>query len=126
MSLSRVFIFVFFYLASTQLAVASSQQETFLSICDTAMKLNDKITAKLMAERLSKTNTSLLDQSANKDYQNCLEFSGMYTQKAKPDLIEVTRLILELENELEAKCKLLLSLQPQIAVSQKICRAFWD
>lgn len=57
-------------------AIAFDRQSlTYLAICETAVKTNDKITAKLMAEKLLgiKKNTEVPSEKSR--LMNCLEFS---------------------------------------------------
>ena len=125
MSLTRLLLIKLMFWVSTHAMAFDRQSLTYLSICETAIKTNDKITANLMAEKLLDIweNTELPSDKSR--LMNCLEFSEIDYETQSMSYLVLQEDIRKLEQELVEKCEMLLDLKPRVALDTQICRSIW-
>ena len=125
MSLTRLLLIKLMFWVSTHAMAFDRQSLTYLSICETAIKTNDKITANLMAEKLLDIweNTEVLSDKSR--LMNCLEFSEIDYETQSMSYLVLQEDIRKLEQELVEKCEMLLDLKPRVALDTQICRSIW-
>ena len=111
---------------STHAMAFDRQSLTYLAICETAIKTNDKITANLMAEKLLDIweNTEILSDKSR--LMNCLEFSEIDYETQSMSYPILQEDIRKLEQELVEKCEMLLDVKPRVALDTQICRSIWQ
>ena len=121
MSLTRFLLIKLMFLVPTHAIAIDQQSLTYLAICETAVKTNDKITAKLLAEKLLdiwEITEVPLDKSS---LMTCLEFSEIESTSH----VTLQEDIRKLEQELVKKCEMLLDVKPRAALDIHICRSIW-
>jgi hypothetical protein len=125
MSLSRLLLIKVMFWVSTHAMAFDRQSLTYLAICETAVKTNDKITANLMAEKLLDIweNTEVLSDKSR--LMNCLEFSEIDYETQSMSYLVLQEDIRKLEQELAEKCEMLLDVKPRAALDIHICRSIW-
>jgi hypothetical protein len=125
MSLTRLLLIKLMFWVSTHAMAFDQQSLTYLAICETAVKTNDKITANLMAEKLLDIweNTEVLSDKSR--LMNCLEFSEIDYETQSMSFLVLQEDIRKLEQELVEKCEMLLDVKPRAALDTQICRSIW-
>ena len=125
MSLTRFLLIKLMFWVSTHAMAFDRQSLTYLAICETAIKTNDKITANLMAEKLLDIweNTEVLSDKSR--LMNCLEFSEIDYETQSMSYLVLQEDIRKLEQELVEKCEMLLDVKPRAALYTQICRSIW-
>ena len=125
MSLTRFLLIKLMFWVSTHAMAFDRQSLTYLAICETAIKTNDKITANLMAEKLLDIweNTEVLSDKSR--LMNCLEFSEIDYETQSMSYLVLQEDIRKLEQELVEKCEMLLDVKPRVALDTQICRTIW-
>ena len=107
-------------------AIAFDRQSlTYLAICETAVKTNDKITAKLMAEKLLGIWKNTEVPSEKSRLMSCLEFSEIDYETESISHVALQEDIRKLEQELVEKCEMLLDVKLRAALDTQICRSIW-
>ena len=125
MSLTRLLLIKLMFWVPTHATAFDRQSLTYLAICETAVKTNDKITAKLLAEKLLdiwEITEVPLDKSS---LMTCLEFSEIDYETQSISHLVLQDDIRKLEKELVEKCEMLLDVKPRAALDTQICRSFW-
>jgi hypothetical protein len=125
MSLSRLLLIKVMFWVSTHAMAFDRQSLTYLAICETAVKTNDKITANLMAEKLLDIWENTEEPSDKSRLMNCLEFSEIDYETQSMSYLVLQEDIRKLEQELVEKCEMLLDLKPRVALDTQICRSIW-
>lgn len=125
MSLSRLLLIKLMFWVSTHAMAFDRQSLTYLSICETAIKTNDKITANLMAEKLLDIWENTEVPSDKSRLMNCLEFSEIDYETQSMSYLVLQEDIRKLEQELVEKCEMLLDVKPRAALDIHICRSIW-
>jgi len=125
MSLSRLLLIKVMFWVSTHAMAFDGQSLTYLAICETAVKTNDKITANLMAEKLLDIWENTEVPSDKSRLMNCLEFSEIDYETQSMSYLVLQEDIRKLEQELVEKCEMLLDLKPRVALDTQICRSIW-
>ena len=125
MSLSRLLLIKVMFWVSTHAMAFDRQSLTYLAICETAVKTNDKITANLMAEKLLDIWENTEVPSDKSRLMNCLEFSEIDYETQSMSYLVLQEDIRKLEQELVEKCEMLLDLKPRVALNTQICRSIW-
>ena len=125
MSLSRLLLIKVMFWVSTHAIAFDRQSLTYLAICETAVKTNDKITANLMAEKLLDIWENTEVPSDKSRLMNCLEFSEIDYETQSMSYLVLQEDIRKLEQELVEKCEMLLDLKPRVALDTQICRSIW-
>ena len=125
MSLSRLLLIKVMFWVSTHAMAFDRQSLTYLAICETAVKTNDKITANLMAEKLLDIWENTEVPSDKSRLMNCLEFSEIDYETQSMSYLVLQEDIRKLEQELVEKCEMLLDLKPRVALDTQICRSIW-
>ena len=125
MSLTRLLLIKLMFWVSTHAIAFDRQSLTYLSICETAIKTNDKITANLMAEKLLDIWENTEVPSDKSRLMNCLEFSEIDSEIEIISHVALQEDIRKLEQELVEKCEMLLDLKPRAALDIHICRSIW-
>jgi hypothetical protein len=125
MSLSRLLLIKVMFWVSTHAMAFDRQSLTYLAICETAVKTNDKITANLMAEKLLDIWENTEVSSDKSRLMNCLEFSEIDYETQSMSYLVLQEDISKLEQELVEKCEMLLDLKPRVALDTQICRSIW-
>ena len=125
MSLSRLLLIKVMFWVSTNAMAFDRQSLTYLAICETAVKTNDKITANLMAEKLLDIWENTEVPSDKSRLMNCLEFSEIDYETQSMSYLVLQEDIRKLEKELVEKCEMLLDVKPRAALDTQICRSIW-
>ena len=125
MSLSRLLLIKVMFWVSTNAMAFDRQSLTYLAICETAVKTNDKITANLMAEKLLDIWENTEVPSDKSRLMNCLEFSEIDYETQSMSYLVLQEDIRKLEKELVEKCEMLLDVKPRVALDTQICRSIW-
>ena len=125
MSLTRLLLIKLLCWVSTHSIAFDQQSLTYLAICKTAIKTNDKITANLMAVKLLADLENTDVPSNISELKKCLEFSEIDYETRSMSHLVLQDDILKLEQELIEKCEMLLHLKPRLALDTQICRSFW-
>ena len=125
MSLTRLLLIKLMFWVSTHAMAFDRQSLTYLSICETAIKTNDKITANLMAEKLLDIWENTEVPSDKSRLMNCLEFSEIDYETQSMSYLVLQEDIRKLEQELVEKCEMLLDVKPRVALDTQICRSIW-
>ena len=125
MSLSRLLLIKVMFWVSTHAMAFDRQSLTYLAICETAVKTNDKITANLMAEKLLDIWENTEVPSDKSRLINCLEFSEIDYETQSMSYLVLQEDIRKLEQELVEKCEMLLDVKPRVALDTQICRSIW-
>ena len=125
MSLTRLFLIKLMFWVSTDAMAFDRQSLTYLSICETAIKTNDKITANLTAEKLLDIWENTEVPSDKSRLINCLEFSEIDYETQSMSYLVLQEDIRKLEQELVEKCEMLLDVKPRVALDTQICRSIW-
>ena len=125
MSLSRLLLIKVMFWVSTNAMAFDRQSLTYLAICETAVKTNDKITANLMAEKLLDIWENTEVPSDKSRLMNCLEFSEIDYETQSMSYLVLQEDIRKLEQELVEKCEMLLDVKPRVALDTQICRSIW-
>ena len=125
MSLSRLLLIKVMFWVSTHAIAFDRQSLTYLAICETAVKTNDKITANLMAEKLLDIWENTEVPSDKSRLMNCLEFSEIDYETQSMSYLVLQEDIRKLEQELVEKCEMLLDVKPRVALDTQICRSIW-
>ena len=125
MSLSRLLLIKVMFWVSTNAMAFDRQSLTYLAICETAVKTNDKITANLMAEKLLDIWENTEVPSDKSRLMNCLEFSEIDYETQSMSYLVLQEDIRKLEQELVEKCEMLLDVKPRVALDTQICRTIW-
>ena len=125
MSLTRLLLIKLMFWVSTHATAFDRQSLTYLSICETAIKTNDKITANLTAEKLLDIWENTEVPSDKSRLMNCLEFSEIDYETESISHVALQEDIRKLEQELVEKCEILLDVKPRAALDTQICRSIW-
>ena len=125
MSLTSLLLIKLLCWVSTHAIAFDKQSLTYLAICETAIKTNDKITANLMAEKLLDILENTHIASNKSRLMKCLEFSEMDYETQSMRHLDLQEDIMKLEQELLKKCEMLLEVKPRLALSTQVCRSFW-
>ena len=125
MSLTRLLLIKLMFWVSTYAMAFDRQSLTYLAICETAVKTNDKITAKLMAEKLLGIWKNTEVPSEKSRLMSCLEFSAIDYETESISHVALQKDIRKLEQELVEKCKMLLDVKPRAALDAQIYRSIW-
>lgn len=125
MSLTRFLLIKLMFWAPTHAIAFDRQSLTYLAICETAVKTNDKITAKLMAEKLLGIWKNTEVPSEKSRLMTCLEFSEIDYETESISHVALQEDIRKLEQELVEKCEMLLDVKPRAALDIHICRSIW-
>ena len=125
MSLTRLLLIKLMFWVSTHAMAFDRQSLTYLAICETAVKTNDKITAKLMAEKLLGIWKNTEVPSEKSRLMSCLEFSEIDYETESISHVALQEDIRKLEQELVEKCEMLLDVKPRAALDIRICRSIW-
>lgn len=113
------------FCVSTHAIAFDRQLLTYLAICETAIKTNDKITANLMAEKLLDIWENTEVPSDKSRLMNCLGFSEIYYETQSLSYLVLQEDIRKLEQRLVEKCEMLLDVKPRAALDTQICRSIW-
>ena len=125
MSLTRLLLNKLVFWVPTHAIAFDRQSLTYLDICETAVKTNDKITAKLMAEKLLGIWKNTEVPSDKSRLMTCLEFSEIVYETESISHVALQEDIRKLEQELVEKCEMLLDVKPRAALDTQICRSIW-
>jgi len=125
MSLTRLLLNKLVFWVPTHAIAFDRQSLTYLAICETAVKTNDKITANLMAEKLLDIWKNTEGPSDKSRLMNCLEFSEIDYEIQSISHLALQEDIRRLEKELAEKCEMLLDVKPRAALDIHICRSIW-
>ena len=125
MSLTRLLLIKLMFCVSTHAMAFDRQSLTYLAICETAIKTNDKITANLMAGKLVDIWENTEVPSDKSRLMNCLEFSEIDYETQSLSYLVLQEDIRKLEQRLVEKCEMLLDVKPRAALDTQICRSIW-
>ena len=125
MSSTELLLIKLMFCVSTPAMAFDRQSLTYLAICETAIKTNDKITANLMAEKLVDIWENTEVPSDKSRLMNCLEFSEIDYETQSLSYLVLQEDIRKLEQRLVEKCEMLLDVKPRAALDTQICRSIW-